>query len=118
MFLVGNVADNVSKTANFFKKKRTGRDSEEHKIETLEEKTKRLITDDNFQWVRFQEELRENGIVTNYSIEIYFYHYIRLREAEVEIDRCVQQYEDSQKTSAESMKNFHNDRMDSRARAA
>lgn len=110
----------VGRTAKYLKKKATRKEEESvtNNIETFEEKTKRLLSDDTHEWHRFQEELRENGIVTNFAVEIVFYHYIKIRAAEQEIDKCVDKWEESQASFKKSLSNFRHREGVSRARAA
>ena len=60
--------------------------------ESFEDKTKRLVSNDPKQWLRFQEVMREKGVVTNAALVEPFYFYLQYRDAEDSIDGCIDKW--------------------------
>ena len=60
--------------------------------ESFEDKTKRLVTNDPKQWLKFREVMREKGVVTNAALVESFYFYLQYRDAEDSIDDCIDKW--------------------------
>ena len=102
---VGRATSAFAQAANFARK---GPDNSKAlpEIETLEEKTKRMIVDDPDEWLKFQEHLRETGVSTSTAARESLIPYLNKRRSEAAIDRSLDVWQQSERRLSVSMGKF------------
>jgi len=103
---VGVASSAFFQAAQFLKKKPAKNNNALPDSETLQEKTKRMIIDDQEEWLRFQEDLRRKGITTNAATRESLCSYINDRRSEEAIDKCLDGWEKSERRLSTSMTKF------------
>ena len=102
---VGRATSAFVQAANFITK-RTDNSNTLPEIETLEEKTKRMIVDDQEEWLKFQEHLRETGVSTSTAARESLIPYLNKRRSEAAIDRSLDVWEQSERRISVSLDKF------------
>ena len=92
MHIAGVASSAFVHAANFIKK-RPEQNNALPESETLEEKTKRMIIDDQEEWLKFQDHLRKKGVATSVATRESLIACLSMRRSEQAINESLKVWE-------------------------